>query len=162
MFPSQLSCCPLPPAHRKPSVHISVWPPKSRLVPQTPGAAACALAASQPCLNRSRTGTRAAAPQAVWGWEHPGLLPSPLGSIQSGEPPPRCSLSDSSPQVHPLVRRSQNHRMASAGRDLTGCRIIEPLVTQPAGHTSLGAAHDLLSLLGCQHTLPAHVVSFVH
>lgn len=72
------------------------------------------------------------------------------------------SLSDSSPQVHPLPRRSQNHRMASAGRNLKGHRIIGPCVTRPAGHTPLGAAHDLVGLLGCQHTLSAHVVPFIH
>jgi len=32
---------------------------------------------------------------------------------------------------------------------------------RPAGHTSLDAAQDMVSLLGCQCTLPAHVQIFI-
>ena len=33
---------------------------------------------------------------------------------------------------------------------------------QPAGHTSLDAAEDTVGLLGCEHTLVAHVQLFIH
>ncbi|KAK4811013.1 LOW QUALITY PROTEIN: hypothetical protein QYF61_015717 [Mycteria americana] len=33
---------------------------------------------------------------------------------------------------------------------------------QPAGHASFDAAQDTVGLLGCEHTLPAHVQLFVH
>ncbi|PKU42438.1 hypothetical protein llap_7238 [Limosa lapponica baueri] len=33
---------------------------------------------------------------------------------------------------------------------------------RPAGHTSFDAAQDIVSLLGCEHTLPAHIQVFIY
>ncbi|KAM9644853.1 uncharacterized protein ACIBXB_013062 [Morphnus guianensis] len=63
--------------------------------------------------------------------------------------------------VFPVLRTPELEAALQVGSHQSGAEGQNPL-PRPAGHTALDAAQGTAGILGCEHTLPAHVQLFIH